>query len=349
MPVPPRPPDLGAPAPADAPDRLWESDDGSAALMVIGGAEDKRRGRDILVDFVRRAGGDRARIAVVPTASSLGQAIVDVYAATFRDLGAAEIVSCAPESRQEASSPELVARLASVTGIFMTGGNQLKLSQVVAGTPFGDAVVAARDRGVVVAGTSAGASIQSSHMVAFGRGGATPRQRMTQVAAGLGLVQGCVIDQHFEQRNRYGRLITIVAQSPQLLALGVDEDTAAVVVRREGRDVMRVVGRGSVTVLDGSTMVSNAHEAPRTTPLLVSGVTLHALPAGSTYDLTDRRLVVEDDSADPLQRASASGRTVDLRDLARDLRRTPTRRRRTAAPTDRTPETHEPLEHGDDA
>src|SRR5204863_6397357 len=107
--------------------------------------------------------------------------------------------------------------------------NQLKLSAVICGTPLGEAIVAAHLRGAVVAGTSAGASIQSSHMVAFGVGGATPKQRMTQVAAGLGLVQDAVIDQHFDQRNRYGRLLMIVAQSPQLLGLGIDEDTAAIV------------------------------------------------------------------------------------------------------------------------
>ena len=111
-----------------------------------------------------------------------------------------------PEDRAQASSPEVVAELDRATGVFMTGGNQLKLSAVVCGTPLGDAIARAHRRGAVVAGTSAGASIQSSHMVAFGRGGATPKQRMTQVAAGLGLLPGTVIDQHFDQRNRYGRL-----------------------------------------------------------------------------------------------------------------------------------------------
>ena len=127
----------------------------------------------------------------------------------------------------------------------MTGGNQLKLSGVVCGTPFGDAIVAAHERGAVVAGTSAGASIQSSHMVAFGSGGATPKQRMTQVAAGLGLVGSTVIDQHFDQRNRYGRLLMIVAQSPQLLGIGVDEDTAAIVEVIDGHEVLRVTGKGA--------------------------------------------------------------------------------------------------------
>ena len=172
-----------------------------------------------------------------------------------------------PESRDEAHDPDLVKAVGEATGIFMTGGNQLKLSAIVCGTPLGDAIVEAHRRGAVVAGTSAGASIQSSHMVAFGVGGATPKQRMTQVAAGLGLVSTAVIDQHFDQRNRYGRLLMIVAQSPQLLGIGVDEDTCAVITHEADgespREVLRVMGRGCVTILDPARIVSNAHEAKR--------------------------------------------------------------------------------------
>ena len=125
-------------------------------------------------------------------------------------------------------------------------------------------------------------------MVAFGSGGATPKQRMTQLAAGLGLVRSCVIDQHFDQRNRYGRLTMLVAQSPSLLGLGVDEDTAAIIT--DGH-LLGVTGRGAVTVLDGTHVRSNAHEAKRTAPLLVSGAILHVLPAGSVFDLTTRSLL----------------------------------------------------------
>ncbi|MGZ8744585.1 MAG: cyanophycinase, partial [Nocardioides sp.] len=171
-------------------------------LMIIGGAEDKLRARTILKEFVAASGGAEARIAVVPTASSLGDAVVEVYDALFRSLGAGDVVAVRPETRDEAHSPELVERLDSCTGVFMTGGNQLKLSSIVSGTPVGDAIVAAHQRGAVVGGTSAGASIQSSHMVAFGGPGSTPKQRMTQVAAGLGLLESAVIDQHFDQRNR---------------------------------------------------------------------------------------------------------------------------------------------------
>jgi cyanophycinase len=288
-------------------------------LMIIGGAEDKLRRREVLTRFVEASGGPDARIAVIATASSLGPEVVDVYDALFRKLGAAEVVSVRPESRADAHDPAYVDALADVTGVFMTGGNQLKLSGVVCGTPFGDALHAARARGAVIAGTSAGASIQSSHMVAFGVGGATPKQRMTQVAAGLGLLQDAVVDQHFEQRNRYGRLLMIVAQSPQLLGMGVDEDTAAIVTVEQDREVLRVVGRGAVTIFDPAHMVSNAHEAPRSSPMLASGVVLHVLPAGAAYDLTNRALVPPDQLVDESEAAEIAEAGRDLRQLARDI------------------------------
>jgi cyanophycinase len=287
--------------------------------MAIGGAEDKLRKRTVLKRFVALAGGQDARIAVVPTASSLGPEIIDVYDAAFTKLGAREVVAARPTTREEADDPAMVGLLDDVTGIFMTGGNQLKLSAVVNGTGFGEAIRNAHLRGAAIAGTSAGASVQSSHMVAFGPGGATPKQRMTQVAAGLGLLKDCVVDQHFAQRNRYGRLLSIVSQSPSLLGIGVDEDTAMIVTHDEGRLLLEVAGRGAVTVFDGRAMVTNAFEAKGSSPLLASGVTLHVLPAGAVFDLAARALVVAgvpptDDETEDL---AVAGR--ELSRLARDI------------------------------
>ncbi|MBJ7355833.1 cyanophycinase [Nocardioides sp.] len=295
----------------------------SGPLMIIGGAEDKLRKRRILREFVSAAGGLDARIVVIPTASSLGQEIVDVYDALFRAEGAAEVTVVRPHSREEACDEELAKRIGEASGIFMTGGNQLKLSAIICGTPVGAAIVAAHERGVAVAGTSAGASIQSSHMVAFGVGGATPKQRMTQVAAGLGLLQSTVIDQHFDQRNRYGRLLMIVSQSPSLLGLGVDEDTAAIVETHEELDgpheIMRVVGRGSVTVMDPANLVTNAYEAKRSAPILASGVILHVLPDGARFDLTTRTLLPTVQVVDPLEELEMAEAGQDLRQMARDI------------------------------
>ncbi|MEO7979446.1 MAG: cyanophycinase, partial [Sporichthyaceae bacterium] len=229
-----------------------------------------------------------ARVAVVATASSLGPEILDDYSAVFRELGAGEVLPLRPQSRSEADDPDLADRLAGVDAVFMTGGNQLKLTQVIGGTRFGDAVRAAYERGALVGGTSAGASAVSEHMIAFGDESDTPRQGVTASAAGLGLLPDVIVDQHFSQRNRYGRLLSLVARSPRLLGIGVDEDTAAVV---RGGHLLEVVGSGCVFVADGSAAVSDAHMAELGAPLLVSGVVVHALPSGARFDLALRRLV----------------------------------------------------------
>jgi cyanophycinase len=287
--------------------------------MIIGGAEDKLKRRTLLKEFVARSGGPDARIAVIPTASSLGAEAQEVYDAVFTKLGARTVVPVRPESRDEAHDPTLAAAIDGATGVFMTGGNQLKLSAIVCGTAVGDAIVAAHQRGAVVAGTSAGASIQSSHMVAFGGPGATPKQRMTQVAAGLGLLDSAVIDQHFDQRNRYGRLLMIVAQSPQLLGIGVDEDTGAIVTEEDGEEILRVAGRGAVTIFDPQHIVTNAYEAKRSTPMLASGVTLHVLPAGAAYNLSRRQLVSQPRLVDPEDAAEIAAAQHDMRQMARDI------------------------------
>jgi cyanophycinase len=224
----------------------------------------------------------------VATASSLGPEILENYDEVFRSLGAAATTPMRPQTRDEADDPRLSAALDDVDGIFMTGGNQLILAAVIAGTRLGGAMRSAYERGAVVGGTSAGASAVSEHMVAFGDEGDTPRQGTAGLAAGLGLISGVVVDQHFAQRSRFGRLLSLVARSPSLLGVGVDEDTAAVI--RGGR-LLEVVGAGSVFIADGSTVVTDAPLAALGAPLLVSGAVVHTLPAGAQFDLWDRRLV----------------------------------------------------------
>ncbi|MDX6226517.1 MAG: cyanophycinase, partial [Frankiales bacterium] len=166
-------------------------------LIVIGGAEDKLGKRTVLSRFVLEAGGKRARIVVMATASALGTEVVDLYRAVFTKLGAAEVLSIRPETRTEAQDAETAALVADATAVFMTGGNQLKLAAVIGNTAVGRAIHRLYDRGGVVGGTSAGASIVSEHMIAFGAEGTTPRQRMGQLSAGLGLLPGVIVDQHF--------------------------------------------------------------------------------------------------------------------------------------------------------
>lgn len=259
-------------------------------LLIIGGAEEKLRQRQILSRFVSLAGGSEGRVAVISTASSLGDEATELYGSVFMQLGVPEVIGLRPITREEANDPALAAQLHDVTGIFMTGGNQLRLSSVVGGTALGRMIVERHRHGVIVAGTSAGASAISSHMVAFGTSGTTPKQRMTQMSAGLGLLPGVIIDQHFEQRNRIGRLLALIAQSPALLGMGVDEDTAALV---SPSGLLEVIGKGSVTILDPAKLETDAYEAKRTRPIMISGVVLHSLPGGYRFDLRKRRLLTQ--------------------------------------------------------
>lgn len=288
----------------------------SCTLFAIGGAEAKLRRRTVLEAFVAAAGGSDSRIALVSSASSLGMEVVDVYTRVFTSLGVSQVMSLHPESRAQARDADLVESLTKVSAVFLTGGNQLKLSSIITGTPFGEAIREVYQNGTVVGGTSAGASILAEHMIAFGSGGATPKQRMSQLSAGLGLLRGVVIDQHFEQRNRYGRLLSLVAQSPSLLGLGVDEDTAAVVY--EGSR-LEVVGRGAVTVIDGQHLISNAFAAKRTTPLLMSGAVIHILPAGSEFDLSSRTLLAHQTAVPDPEVLEARAAEADMRDVAREV------------------------------
>jgi cyanophycinase len=268
-------------------------------VIVIGGAEDKVGERAILSRFVALAGGTDARIAVISSASSLGPLAGQMYRKVFTELGAHEVHTIHAMTRAQANDEHGARLVHDSTGVFMTGGNQLRLSSTIGGTNLAQAILERHRHGSVIAGTSAGASAMSSHMVAFGASGSSPKQRMVQMAAGLGLLPSVIIDQHFQQRNRLGRLLAIIAQNPSLLGLGIDEDTAGVV----GPDhVMEVIGRRSVTIIDGAGSDTDAWEVRAHRPLMISNVVLHSLPAGYRFDL-NRRVRV----AGPILRALEPG------------------------------------------
>jgi cyanophycinase len=258
------------------------------SVIIIGGAEDKVRDRVILNRFVSLAGGADATIAVVSTASSLGAEAGERYRQVFGDLGVTRVRPLHAITRRQANDDSSALALRDATAIFLTGGNQLRLASTIGGTRLADAILERFRHGAVVAGTSAGASAMSSHMIAFGASGATPKHRMAQISAGLGLLPGVIVDQHFQQRNRLGRLLSVIAQNPSLLGLGVDEDTAGVV----GADhVLEVIGRGSITVVDGSASETDAWEIKGHRPLMISGVVLHSLPSGYRFDLRRRHRI----------------------------------------------------------
>ncbi|MGH2477554.1 MAG: cyanophycinase, partial [Candidatus Limnocylindrales bacterium] len=199
------------------------------SVIIIGGAEDKVRDRVILSRFATLAGGRDANVVVISTASSLGQEAGERYKQVLGELGVPKVRTIHAVTRAQANDDNIGLALRDATGIFMTGGNQLRLSSTIGGTRLAEAILERFKQGAVVAGTSAGASAMSTHMIAFGASGATPKQRMATVAAGLGVLPGVIVDQHFQQRNRLGRLLSLIAQNPSLLGIGIDEDTAGVV------------------------------------------------------------------------------------------------------------------------
>jgi len=257
-------------------------------VIVIGGAEDKFRDRVILNRFVALAGGPDATVVVVSTASSLGREAGERYRQVLGELGVGTVRPLHAMTRAQANDETFARSVSDATGSFLTGGNQLRLSSTIGGTRLADAILERFREGVVIAGTSAGASAMSSHMIAFGASGGTPKHRMAALAAGLGVLPSVIIDQHFQQRNRLGRLLSVIAQNPSLLGLGIDEDTAGVV----GPDgVMEVIGRGSITIVDGAGAETDAWDVHGHRPLMISGVVLHALPAGYRFDLRRRHRI----------------------------------------------------------
>lgn len=256
-------------------------------LMPIGGAEDKLDDKVILSTFHQLAGGKAAKIAIVPTASSIETAGLR-YKAIFLGMGAADAEVVYIGSREDANDPDVLEYVREATGIFLTGGNQLRLSAMIGGTLLEELVRQRNREGVVVAGTSAGASILSDHMVALGASGNTPKLRMAQMMAGFGLISGVILDQHFRQRDRIGRLLALVASNPRLLGVGIDEDTAAM-ISEDG--IIEVIGRHSVTIVDGTEMFSDIFQVKAYGEITISNARLHVLTPGRRFDMKRRALV----------------------------------------------------------
>lgn len=256
-------------------------------LFAIGGAEDKTRECVILRSFLRAAGGDRARLVVLATASELPET-GPRYARLFTDFGADSVEVLRILTREDALAADhlAVGLLEEATGLFMTGGSQLRLSSALGGTDLVQVLCRRHREGLVVAGTSAGASLMSEHMIALGDSGGTPRRRLVHLAKGLGLAPDLVIDQHFRRRDRLGRLLTALSYNPGPLGLGVDEDTAAVI---EPDGTLRVLGSGGVTVVDASGMrFTNSYAVTRGQPLAMLGLRVDFLTANCRYDLRAR-------------------------------------------------------------
>ncbi|MDP9362626.1 MAG: cyanophycinase [Chloroflexota bacterium] len=269
-------------------------------VMPIGGAEDKRAGGEILERFVDLAGGKDARIAIVPTASEEAAESGEQYIKVFRELGAGEADWLRIEQRPDASGEAALRLLGEATGIFITGGDQARLVSLIAGTASMECIRRRNAEGVVVGGTSAGASILPAHLMSGenplpeNSNDAAARKGMVTLVAGFGLLQDVIVDQHFSQRGRLGRLLAVYAANPGLLGVGLDEDTA-VLITRDG--TLEVLGSGMVTIINGRNAVSDYYEREVGEVLTVVDSHLFALGPGRRFDLDARRPIGIGDGA----------------------------------------------------
>ena len=254
-------------------------------IIPIGGAENKENDPRILERFVRVSGDKHADIVVIPTASRAHET-GSRYEQVFRDLGARRVTVMDFDTRRDCQEPGRLERLEQASGIFFTGGNQLRLTTLLGGTPVAKLIRLRNAHGVTVGGTSAGASILSEHMIASGDEGSAMIAGSVRLAPGLGLTNRFIIDQHFRQRDRLGRLLTALAYNPFAIGIGLDEDTAAFIGPDES---LEVEGSGGVTIVDGSEVsYSSIDSVEEGQPVCMLGLRLHLLVAGGTFNLHTR-------------------------------------------------------------
>lgn len=258
-------------------------------LIIIGGAEDKTGDCDILKAFIDTSVPSGGKITVITTATEHPVEAGDQYKSLFVGLGARETNILNINSRDDADVDTNAKLIAESSGIFFTGGDQLRITSILGGTKVYTALHDAYKAGTTIAGTSAGASAMSRTMIVDGNNNDPARKCTLKMAPGLGLLERALIDQHFHQRGRIGRLLCGVAENPSILGIGIDEDTA---VRVFPDDHFEVLGNNSVTVVDGRNIKSsNVSELQPDENLAIAHVVLHVLPAGYGFNLMSREVI----------------------------------------------------------
>jgi cyanophycinase len=260
----------------------------SKQLIIIGGAEDKKEDCEILREFVRRAGGTKAKIVIMTAATELPREVGENYIRVFERLGAEDARIVDTETRDDASSSTALEAVSKATGIFFTGGDQARITSVLKDTELDTAIHKRFAEGAVIAGTSAGAAVMPDKMIVEGDSQTNPRMEIIDMGPGLGFLPGVVIDQHFLQRGRLGRLISALIQEPADLGFGIDENTAMVVTDRE----VEIIGEGSVTIVDVESTYDNMGEILKDEALAICGAKLHILPRGYKFDLKTRQPIL---------------------------------------------------------
>lgn len=239
--------------------------------------------------FLELAGGSKARLLLCGVALDEPDETLGEYEDVYRNLKAAHVRKTVFADRSSGDQDDLLDALEKATGVFLTGGDQLRITSVMAGTSFGQLLRQRFENGdLVVGGTSAGAAAMASTMIIGGREGGTVRMVDVDLAPGLGYWRDTVVDTHFNQRGRVHRLLTVFAQNPEVLGIGLDEDAAVEV--QPARE-LRVLGSGSVSIFDGRVDYSNAAQAAQDDVLVLSGVQVHVLASGFGFDLASSKLL----------------------------------------------------------
>ena len=261
-------------------------------LIIIGGAEDKEGDKEILKKVCNSINKEEDIIIIATVATEYPKEAFEKYRKIFSGLGVKNIKGLNIETREDSLIPNNIDLIREAALIFFTGGDQLRITSLIGGTLIYDTLKESIQNGCIMVGTSAGASVMSETMVVKGEDDESPRKCTLKMAPGLGLIEGVMIDQHFAQRGRIGRLLTGIAQNPEVLGIGIDEDTALVV--RDNGDA-QVIGSGAVYFLDARNITySNVSEQNYDEVLSMFNVNLHVLKEGDKYNLQNKKPFEED-------------------------------------------------------
>ncbi len=266
----------------------------SGKLIIIGGAEDKKGDKEILKRVAKYIDPKNEKLIIATIATQYPEKSYENYKNIFSNLGVENIDKLDISNREEAFKKENIELINDANLLFFTGGDQLRITSMIGGTPVYDAIKNLCINGGLIAGTSAGASVMSDTMIVEGEDDESPHKCTLKMSPGLGLVNNIIIDQHFAQRGRIGRLLTAIAQNPEVLGIGIDEDTAIVV---SDKGTAEVIGSGAVYFIDGSSIsYSNVSEQYSDEILSMFNVKIHVLKEGNRFNLLDKVPFEEDNN-----------------------------------------------------
>lgn len=262
------------------------------ALVAVGGNEEKEKDPRVLRTIIELPEGGTNIVEVIPTASSIPDEVADAYRDAFSKLGVKEVRVMDIRSREQAERKDYVKRIAECDVVFLTGGDQLRITSMIGGSPVARAIKRHYLNGGVVAGTSAGAAAMSETMIFEGESESSMKKGNVQMTPGLGLIRTAVIDTHFIHRGRVSRLIEVITSNPGLIGVGLAEDTGVII--RDGCRV-EVIGNGVVVIVDGHKIrYTNISDVQMGEPIAVEHVILHTLVEGHGYDLDEQLYLPRD-------------------------------------------------------